>query len=105
MVPISIDGEKVERIGIDSIVSKLDFSVLDSRNRILITYNYFDNNEFVDEIKIKVNHTLYPRVDVLPIQDVKGLEYDVVFAVTRNMTQNMKYVAFTRALSKLYVVD
>lgn len=105
MVPISIDGEKVERIGIDSIVSKLDFSVLDSRNRILITYNYFDNNEFVDEIKIKVNHTLYPRVDILPIQDVKGLEYDVVFAVTRNMTQNMKYVAFTRALNKLYVVD
>lgn len=41
----------------------------------------------------------------LTIQDVKGLEFEVVIIDSVDMTKNEKYVAYTRALNKLYIYN
>ena len=38
------------------------------------------------------------------MDEVKGVEFDRVFVVPNGMTQNEKYIAFTRALSNLTIV-
>ena len=40
----------------------------------------------------------------LTVQDVKGLEFEVVIVDNTDMTFNEQYVAFTRALNKLYLL-
>ena len=40
----------------------------------------------------------------LTVQDVKGLEFEIVIVDDKDMTYNEKYVACTRALEKLYFV-
>ena len=35
---------------------------------------------------------------------VKGLEFDVVCVLEKEMSNNEKYVSFTRALTELYVI-
>ena len=41
----------------------------------------------------------------LSVQDVKGLEFEVVIVDSTDMTSNEQYVAFTRALNKLYLLE
>lgn len=38
------------------------------------------------------------------IDEVKEIEFDTVFVVSTKMTRNEKYIAYTRALSKLVIV-
>ena len=38
-------------------------------------------------------------------EQAKGLEFETVFAVTGRMSENEKYIAYTRALDELYVYD
>ena len=44
------------------------------------------------------------RVCVLTVEQAKGLEFDTVVAITDHMTDNEKYIAYTRALDSLIVV-
>lgn len=41
----------------------------------------------------------------LSVQEVKGLEFEVVILDFMEMTENEKYVAATRALNKLYIIE
>ena len=43
--------------------------------------------------------------NVLTIDQAKGLEFETVIAVSGRMTENEKYIAFTRALNELYIYD
>ncbi len=38
------------------------------------------------------------------VRDVKGLEFKEVFVIERDMTNNEKYISYTRALVKLNVI-
>ena len=38
-------------------------------------------------------------------EQAKGLEFETVFAVTGRMSENEKYIVYTRALDELYVYD
>ena len=39
------------------------------------------------------------------VEQSKGLEFETVFAVTGRMSENEKYITYTRALNELYVYD
>lgn len=45
------------------------------------------------------------RWNLLTVEQAKGLEFETVIAVTGRMTQNEKYITYTRALDELYVFD
>ena len=44
------------------------------------------------------------NIAVMYVDEVKGIEFDKVFVVGNKMTQNEKYIAYTRALSELILV-
>lgn len=43
------------------------------------------------------------RVSIMTVKQVKGLEFDTAFVFDEDMDKNEKYIAYTRALSELYV--
>ena len=55
-----------------------------------------------DEFLNKINNKL---VSYCNIQDVKGIEYNTVIVNDKNMSKNEKYIAYTRALSELYILN
>jgi len=44
-------------------------------------------------------------VSVLTIDEVKGLEFHTVYVVDNELSYNEKYIAYTRALKQLYIVE
>lgn len=45
------------------------------------------------------------KANVLTVRQAKGLEYDTVFVYDDGMNKNEKYIAYTRALSELYIIQ
>ena len=45
------------------------------------------------------------RWNLMTVEQTKGLEFETVVAVSGRMSENEKYVAYTRALDELYVFD
>lgn len=43
--------------------------------------------------------------NLMTVEQAKGLEFETVFAVSGRMSENEKYIAYTRALDELYVYD
>lgn len=43
------------------------------------------------------------RISIMTVKQVKGLEFDTAFVFDDGMDKNEKYIAYTRALSELYV--
>lgn len=43
--------------------------------------------------------------NLMTAEQAKGLEFETVFAVTGRMSENEKYIVYTRALDELYVYD
>lgn len=54
-------------------------------------------NEFCNKINNKL-------VSYCNIQDIKGIEYNTVIVNDKDMNKNEKYIAYTRALSELYIL-
>ena len=38
------------------------------------------------------------------VDEVRGIEFDLVYVITNKMSKNEKYIAYTRALSELIIV-
>ena len=45
------------------------------------------------------------KVALMYVDEVKGIEFDKVYVVSNKMGKNEKYIAYTRALSELIVVN
>ena len=43
--------------------------------------------------------------NLVTVEQAKGLEFETVFAITGRMSENEKYIAYTRALDELYIYD
>ena len=74
-------------------------------NRTAIICN--DKDCIPDELKkyCSYNELFHERkAVVLNIKQAKGLEFDSVFVFDSDLTRNEKYIAYTRALSELYVL-
>ena len=45
------------------------------------------------------------KIALVYVDEVKGVEFDRVFVIPNSMSENERYIAFTRALSHLTLVD
>lgn len=108
---------KMEPIGLNGVVTKLepDLSNFKIKKNDRIVYIVKDkehaNYHFMNKLGIiegwkneQENKIKNEQPIALTVQDVKGLEFEIVIVDDKDMTYNEKYVACTRALEKLYFV-
>lgn len=72
----------------------------------LISQKIKDNKSIAiiskEEFKEKINNKL---VSYCNVQTAKGMEYNTVIVNDEDMSKNEKYIAYTRALSELYILE
>lgn len=67
--------------------------------------NYIEQDILPEEIKNVIGDQIdNGHIAVMYVDEVKGIEFDKVYAVSQKMQQNEKYIAYTRALSELIIV-
>lgn len=112
MMPIGIDGS-VKHYHITKLNSEIKLNDSDRIAFIIkdialyesIESKYLLNaNEKVNVISDDECEVRRGLLNVIPINLAKGLEFEKVYALPYQMTQNEKYVAYTRALNELYVI-
>lgn len=71
----------------------------------------FINNKLLEKKTIAVISKTKPKLEInnsllhyCSIQEAKGIEYHTVIVDESNMSDNEKYIAYTRALSELYII-
>ena len=88
------DVKYIEKRTINNII----LSKINEKKRIAIITKKSEMLENI--IPIDSEYTFYNT-----ISEVKGIEYDSVIVFDDDMTDNEKYIAYTRALNELYIVD
>ena len=67
---------------------------------------YLDRTQLPTAVRSRLGDAIEKGgISVVYVDEVKGIEFDRVFVVPNGMSQNEKYIAFTRALSDLTVVE
>ena len=62
-------------------------------------------SEKMNDITSKPSELLPDKWNVLTIDQAKGLEFETAIVLSGRMTENEKYIAYTRALNNLYLFD
>ncbi len=69
-------------------------------------------SQIIKEYENKLNNValsfseIHPfKWNIMSIDQIKGLEFETVIAISGRMSKNEKYIAYTRALDELYVYD
>ena len=91
--------QKPQNVGLSCIIvkSKEEADTLMAKSGTYVTRIHNMTGELVELQRTKWN--------LMTIEQAKGLEFETVFAVTGRMSENEKYIAYTRALDELYVYD
>ncbi len=92
---LGLDGGKVQNLPLSRLSSCVSEAVA-AGDRIAVIYSP-DDTEMCDALK-----KLVPDKYLVTVKESKGLEYERVYACGK-MTDREKYVAYTRALSELYI--
>lgn len=105
MLPIGITGGLVYTISLESLLSCIIYEQeLDNKSRIAILYTCEkiknEINNIVNNIEVKKTE----NISILHLHNAKGLEFEIVYCITEEMTLSELYVAYTRALYKLYII-
>lgn len=97
VVPMGLDGKKIEYIKENDIIDIIDRKIKEKRKIVLIYKDKSDLNNI--ENKIQSEFVIYSTVNM-----VKGMEYDTAIVKDNNMNKNEKYISYTRALNELYII-
>ena len=62
-------------------------------------------SERINDIATTPSALINNKWNVLTIDQAKGLEFETVIVLSGRMTENEKYIAYTRALNELYIFD
>ena len=109
--PIGISGESVLELDLETAVHQI--SEIKKRNpeyRVAIIHRYGLKGIKKELRKILADQDVsWKAVDVrkicvIPVEIAKGLEFEAVVVIVDRMSDNEKYVSYTRALDKLIVV-
>lgn len=119
MRAINLDGR-----GVHEIKSQKDFvsmltTVLQNTQNHGLSCILVKNTEEADtiskmfhELRFKIHNITREWLEIssnkwnlMTVEQVKGLEFGTVFALSGRMSMNEKYIAYTRALDELYVFD
>lgn len=104
MLPVGLDGkmEILEEIP-DIFIEADDRAALIVRDISLFRKSYYHEREvnlYTDSREI-----VRGILNVIPVSMTKGLEFEKVILIRDGMSKNEYYVACTRAISELYVVN
>ncbi|MCD8197804.1 MAG: hypothetical protein LUE24_11685, partial [Lachnospiraceae bacterium] len=119
MRAINLDGQGVHEMETqEEFKSKLTKVLQNSPNlglRCILVKNVEEADtvlEMFSELRIKIHNIAgewseiqKSKWNLMTIEQVKGLEFGIVFALSGRMSLNEKYIAYTRALDELYVFD
>lgn len=107
------DGEKVLRINKKNALSQIDNRVFETENseeRVAIIVHSIDDafartclSRYGD--RLVVNNICPGKVSLLTVETSKGIEFDCVFVSDIGMSDNERYIAYTRALSRLNIIQ
>ena len=107
-----VDGHSVKemaRVRLESTLANL--KITEERVALILPRSVKKKDNYLDEEQLpsSIKEIMGPdvgngRIAVVYVDEVKGVEFDRVFVVPNGMTQNERYIAFTRALSDLIVV-
>lgn len=105
-----IDMVSVGLDGILQTVDSLPYLTLSDDDRVAIIVSDIDSID-VDKLPVKVNNynetgeIIRGSYNLIPVCMTKGLEFEKVIAITKNMNVNEYYVSCTRAIKELYVIN
>lgn len=104
MVPIGFHGEEVkrlsvrqlgsffrERTGLKAVIAKPEYFYLFEKRG----YHLLSEDGLIDKTKI----------NVMTVYESKGLEFSCVAVYDKDMTENERYIAYTRAMKELVIVE
>lgn len=106
-----VDGHSVKeiaRVKLESVLANI--KATDERIAVILPRTvkkkeYIDKEQIPPGIQSVLGDTIANgTIAVVYVDEVKGVEFDRVFVVPNSMTENERYIAFTRALSELTVV-
>ena len=104
MQPIGFDGPPVEKITSRGIASffkeKKGVKAIICSEQVKEKYLRKTYNDLSQKGKVSRS-----KVNIMTVYESKGLEFTSVVAITEEMTPAEKYIAFTRALKELAVVE
>ena len=98
MKPIGFEGENVEKITSDQFRMKLNTG---SENKTAVIYKAPSKEITLSMIK---QYNASEDLSFVEINKAKGLEFHTVYVFESGMTDNERYIAYTRALSQLYTI-
>lgn len=92
---------------INNVVSKNVVLIVKDHEKALRTLGKeLDNLKIILNEITEQNHGIKQgSINVIDVNDVKGIEFDICIVIGTNMTENEKYIACTRALDELIVYD
>lgn len=97
-------GRNVQRIQANEVETLCKFHWL-LKNRVVIISNQFSS--VPNSIKSICIHgeVQQNKISLMTVSEVKGLEFDVALVYDQGMLEAEKYIAYTRCLSELYIID
>ena len=106
MTGVGIKGivKETDKNEILDVSNKDDRTVLIVKNRDLIKDIKFKENIKIKIIDADTDYIMRNAINILSVEDVKGLEFEKVYVIPEGMNENEKYIAYTRALNELIVI-
>ena len=104
MKKIGVDMEPVSEYSTldDAMVSRRQSQSL-VNNAIFIVKDEYARQD-LQMLLSTINNVSFDSYEILTVIESKGLEFKEIFVIDRGMTDNERYIAFTRALVKLNVI-
>ncbi len=102
-IPIGLQGPNVKTIEFNQIYSIITNEIkVNPKVRIAIISNIIDKDlkKNIENIKTNENPIFYNN-----IQNVKGLEFEIVFVLNDIKDKNQLYISYTRSLKHLYIIQ
>lgn len=119
MIAINVDGNGVHEITdiskfrhtLQNLFHSADHSglsaiiVKDQEEAETIKVENSESSYRINDLTDSESMLSHSKWNLLTIKQAKGLEFNTVIALSGRMTQNEKYICYTRALDELYIYD
>lgn len=111
MTLTGVEGEPVRNITFKEMLDELALSSSTDERTVVILPREMSKvrvikSTILDNVKNNFSTKFdTSKVSVMYVDEIKGIEFDRVYVVDEDMERNERYIAFTRALNKLTIVN
>ena len=107
----------MKKIGLDGVVNKISMEditrIKASKNKrialiVKSEYEYKDlqlEGGSIELVFKENKEVMKEKINIISVNLVKGMEFETVYVYPKGMTKNEKYVAYTRALDELNIIE